>query len=182
MSTHTLIRIATPAACLLIPAIAAWADEVSQSSPPSSRAAHIRAAIRAGLPKYQPKLDRDDATLSEEHGEAVERDGVLNLPTVKIRAKKLQRLGERDVITPAARIERALKHAPGDKIGNIFGLNNGHALAILREETQLKEFNALKDRANQISLDDGPENQELERLIKDTTTRQPAYWQSRARP
>jgi hypothetical protein len=145
------------------------------------RSEQIRAAIRAGLPKFQPRSDADDSTLDDEGGEAVERDGVLNLPGVKVRAKKPPRLTEAAVITPAARLEKALKNAPGDKLGNIFGLNNGHALAILREEAQLKEFNVLKDRAKQISIDDSPENRELSRIIKDTTTRTPDYWRDRSK-
>lgn len=166
-----------PVVCLGVTIRAAESDgrnpDVNRSQ---ARAAEISATIRAKLPKYQPSPAQDEATMEESGEAAVERDGVLKLPTVTVQVKKSQSLGEYEMLTPKGRSDMAVRRRPGLRIGNFLGLNNGIALAMLREDIEKEKRDAMKERVDRLSLDDGPDTRELKRLLKEAIARPNTDW------
>lgn len=136
----------------------------------------IREAIRAGLPRYQPPTADGDVRMTESGEAAEERAGVLNLPKVTVEAKAPPRATEYDFLTPKGRLELAVKRHPGLKVGNLFGLNNGIALAMLQEEIEVEKKSALKEQVERLSIDDGVETRELNRLLREALARPNRDW------
>ena len=166
-----------PAVCL---GVTIRAAEPGGRSPDANRsqarAAEISAAIRAKLPKYQPNPAQDEVTMTAAEGEAVEKDGVLNLPAVSVQARRPPEMTAYEMLTPKGRLDLALRRRPGLKIGNIFGLNNGIALALLQEDIEKEKRDALKEQVERLSLDEGAETRELKRLLKETIARPNTDW------
>lgn len=172
-----LLAAVIPVVCLGVTIRAAESDgrnpDVNRSQ---ARAAEISATIREKLPKYQPSPAQDEATLEASGEAAVERDGVLKLPTVTVQVKKPQSLGEYEMLTPKGRLDMAVRRRPGLRIGNFLGLNNGIALAMLREDIEKEKRDVMKERVDRLSLDDGPDTRELKRLLKEAIARPNTDW------
>lgn len=176
MSAHTTRWVKTLAACLWLagPARAEITPVVPTAAAGLSE--RIRDAIRAGLPKYQLQPANDDVRMIESSERAVERDGVLRLPTVTVEARTQPRIDGYEMLTPKGRMELALKKYPGIKLGNLFGLNNGIALALLQEEIEAQKREEMRDLVERVSTGGGAEDKVLNDLLKDATTRIPQYW------
>jgi hypothetical protein len=177
VNARPLIRIETLAACLLLLEATAWAEE---AVPPATgsriRSAEIRAAIRAGLPEYQPQAADPEVRMTDSGDVAVERDGVLNLPSVTVQARALPSGAAYDFLTPKGRLDLAMKRHPGLRIGNLFGMNHGIALALLQEEVDAAKRDALKATVENVSQADGPTARELNRLLRDAVARPSTDW------
>lgn len=173
VNARTIRRIETLAACLLLGA-QAWAAEAAPVPP--VRSPHIREAIRAGLPKYQPQAAGDDVTMRASSEQAVEKDGTLNLPKVTVEAKSRPRIREYDMLTPKGRMELALKRYPGVRIGNLFGLNSGIALALLKEEVEAEKRRELRATVENIIRVDDVGGRELRRLMQNAIAHPNTDW------
>ncbi len=174
--SRRLVGVVISTMCLgVLPAAEAPGPEPAGNRSPS-RSAEIAAAIRVKLPKYQPKPDEDEVTMKESAEAAVERDGVLNLPTVLVQAKRQPPMTEYEMLTPKGRLELALRRRPGLRIGNLFGMNNGVALALLHEDIEREKRERLTEQVERLSLDDGPETRALKALLKDAVARPNTDW------
>lgn len=172
-----LLAAVIPAVCLGVTIRAAEpGGRIPDANRSQARAAEISAAIRAKLPKYQPSPEQDEATLEASGEAAVERDGVLKLPTVTVQVKKPQPMVEYEMLTPKGRLDMALRRRPGLRIGNFLGLNNGIALALLQEDIEKEKRDALKEQVERLSFDDEPATRELKRLLKETIARPNTDW------
>lgn len=172
-----LLAAVVPVVCLGAIVQAAEPDRRNSSSLRSqSRSAEISAAVRAKLPKYQPNPPQNDVTMSESGKGAVEKDGVLNLPAVIVRGRKPQEFDEYEIRTPKGRLELALKRRPGLRIGNLFGMNNGIALALLQEDIEKGKRDALKEQVERLTFDDSAETRELKRVLKGALARPNTDW------
>ena len=166
------------ASAVLLLSGASAADEAVSASltrPPSA------AKVLAKLPKYSPlptttpvdrreidrprnaivRLPRDllppepvIASAGPAEDEGVAPEGVVRLPRYTVPGRRIPRFKEREILTPAARIDLYLKRHPGMRIGNFFGLNRGAAASMIadqdasdrrREMTDLLEFQAFAD-------------------------------------
>jgi hypothetical protein len=170
--------LAIASALLLVSRAFAAADE--GVSPPSTRPP-AAAKVLAKLPKYSPaptatpvdqreidrprnaivRLPRDllppeaviaSAGSAEDEGAAPE--GVVRLPRYTVPGRRIPQFKEREILTPAARIDLYLKRHPGLRIGNLFGLNRGVAASMIagqdaadrrREMSDLLDFQAFAD-------------------------------------
>jgi hypothetical protein len=101
----------------------------------------------------------------------VERDGVLNLPTVTVRPVMKESPADYSFLTAKGRMELALKTHPGLRVGNIFGLNNGIGLFMQMEEQEVSKKAVLLNRVQSSVIDSGPESMALLRLIKEAIVR-----------
>lgn len=151
--------------------------------PPKSNVAHsvsskITEAVLAGLPKYSPQkpATTDDspseAKVSETSGD------ILKLPKLTVRTRK-EILSPEDLLTDQERINLVLKAYPGLRIGNIFGLNRGIALAIYHEEQRARKTAALVDEVNRFSVDGIETDQKIRDLMRAAVQRPNTEWQSR---
>ncbi len=152
------------------------ADSLAASPASRRQASWITEVLAAELPKYVPHsaVETTEASLAPEP--AVEKDGVLNLPKMSVRPLMKESPSDYGWLTGKGRMELALKKYPGLRIGNLFGLNNGIALAMLAEEQQWQRLNALADRVRRVSLDDSPETRATIRLLKGAMERPNIDW------
>lgn len=104
-------------------------------APNHSLSADTSARVVAGLPKFTPAKP---TAVGEESPDLREtdkpRNGIIRLPRYQVREKKAPDFKNREMLTPEGKIELAFKRRPGLKIGNIFGLNRGIAMAMLAED------------------------------------------------
>ena len=130
----------------------------------------ITEVLAAELPKYEPPA-AESTEVSTASEPAVERDGVLNLPTVTVRPVMKEAPADYSFLTPKGRMELALKTHPGLRVGNFFGLNNGIALFMQMEEQEVSKKTELLNRVQSSAIDHGPESMALLRLIKEAIVR-----------
>lgn len=131
----------------------------------------ITEVLAAELPKYEPPPASEPTEVSTASEPAVERDGVLNLPTVTVRPVMKEAPADYSFLTAKGRMELALKTHPGIRVGNIFGLNQGIALYMQMEEQEVKKKAVLLNRVQSSAIDNGPESMALLRLIKEAIVR-----------
>jgi hypothetical protein len=142
-------------------------------APPVSRRplSWITEVLAAELPKYEPHPAAGPTELSTASQPAVERDGVLNLPTVTVRPVMKESPADYSFLTAKGRMDLALKTHPGLRVGNIFGLNNGIGLFMQMEEQEVSKKAVLLNRVQSSVIDSGPESMALLRLIKEAIVR-----------
>lgn len=123
------------------PALAAQpANDGPASTAASSSADHAlsRATserVVSGLPKFSPpkaKAEESEATDLRETDKP--KNAIIRLPRYHVRERKIPDFKNRELLTPEGKLDLAFKRHPGLKIGNIFGLNRGVAMAMLAED------------------------------------------------
>jgi len=131
----------------------------------------ITEVLAAELPKFEPRSAAEPTEVSTASGPAVERDGVLNLPTVTVRPVMKEAPADYSFLTAKGRMELAMKTRPGLRVGNILGLNQGIALFMQMEEQEVRKKAELLNRVQSSAIDSGPESMALLRLIKEAIIR-----------
>jgi len=145
---------------LLVVAETSWGQEVEEAppsgSPPalaaqppnepapsivSPRADHAlsrstSARVVSGLPRYAPpKVNGEETDSSADLRETEKpKNAIIRLPRYHVRDRKLPEFKNRELLTPEGKIDLAFKRHPGLKVGNIFGLNRGIAMAMYADE------------------------------------------------
>ena len=105
----------------------------------------VKEAIAASLPKYSP-LARNNTSVSIAAADSTESsDGVLHLPKMTVRTQRVVPLTGYDFLTPKGRLDLAKKTFPGIRVGNIFGMNDGIALAMLQEKVEAQKREDMSD-------------------------------------
>lgn len=124
--------------------------------------------VTSGLPKYAPHPP-EPAKPGTESPDLRETDKPKNsiprLPMYMVtrpREPRLPVFRERQFLTPKGLLELALKRQPGLKFGNLFGLNNGIALAMYAEQERLDDLAEFK--ASVASARDAGETTEADAL------------------
>ncbi len=147
-------------------------------APPVSRrpSSWISEVLAAELPKYTPRPPAEATEVSTSTEAAVERDGVLNLPTVTVRPVMKESPADYAFLTAKGRMDLALKTHPGIRVGNIFGLNNGIALFMQMEEQEVRKKAVLFHRVDRVLIDDSPDARETLRMLKSALGRANADW------
>ncbi len=134
----------------------------AQSSPPAAAAkspghdhlvsTETSGRVTNGLPKYAPKPANANPDAEPPDLREIDRpkNTIIRLPKYVLTKPKERPppvLTERQLLTPQGLIDLALKRNPGLKFGNIFGLNNGMALAMYMEQERLDNLAAMADVA-----------------------------------
>jgi hypothetical protein len=134
----------------------------------------ISDAVRAGLPRYSAPVPTDAPVAGESR---VLSDGTLVLPTMKVRPVAPRAPAEYEWLSRKGRLDLALRKFPGLQAGNLFGMNNGIALALLAEERQAQEKSELASLVRQTALVDAAESRRVRRLLEAALQRPGDDWQ-----
>lgn len=165
------------AALILLMGVEVRPADISGTPPVSRRSSSwITEVLAAELPKYQPRPAAESTEISTATEEAVERDGVLNLPTVTVRPVMKESPADYSFLTPKGRLDLAMKTHPGIRVGNIFGLNNGIALYMQMEEQEVRTKARLYHRVESVLLDDSADSRETRRMLESALGRANADW------
>lgn len=170
------LRLEALAAFVFLLGVEAGSAEEPAASPSPRRAVSwVTEVLAAELPKYEarPPAVETEATTADEP--AVEREGVLNLPTLTVRPVMKESPTDYSFLTAKGRMELALKTYPGLRIGNLLGLNNYIAEAKMVEEQEVRRKTALYHRVEQVLLDDA-DSRETRRLLKSALGRANVAW------
>jgi hypothetical protein len=135
---------------------------------------HVVHEVETKLPKYDPPPKPANGASSTAE-EPTSSPDVLRLPTVTVTAET-PLPPEWAMITPKERLSLAIKARPGLKIGNLFGTNNGYALAMQREERDVGKKAALTEIVQNTRTDDSAESRRVERLLKAALVRDTPGW------
>ena len=93
------------------------------------------------------------------------RNTIIRLPEYVVRDPKVAPVKEREILTGKGRLELARRKHPGVKIGNLFGLNNGIALAMLAEEERLEQKREFEELAELTRLTDPANHPKIKREV-----------------
>jgi hypothetical protein len=150
-------------------------------SPVHSISPEIVQAVAKKLPKYTPSSAAKTPEVIAP-AEVNESPDILRLPKLTVKAAPPTQLSDYDVLTPSGRLDLALRLHPGLRIGNIFGMNNGIALAMLAEERDVEKKAALTDTVRHTTSDNGPEGKRMMRLLKAAFQRPNTEWLGKSSP
>jgi len=134
----------------------------------------IREAITEALPKYAPPTVASSGTA----GAATNSPDVLQLPKMTVRTRRVLRMEGYEFLSPKGRVEMARKMFPGLGFGPLSSLNNGIAMAMLQEEIDLENREALSDLAKRTSLVNSPGTRATDREMEKAVVRPNADWAS----
>lgn len=130
----------------------------------------------AELPKFvpHPPAEAVESTIAAET--AVERNGVLSLPIMRVRPVMKESPSDYAFLTAKGRMDLALKTYPGMKIGNILGLNEGIAMAKQLEAKEVRVKAGLFHRIERVLLDDSEDSRETRHMLESALGRANASW------
>jgi hypothetical protein len=132
-------------AILSVPATPQASDESKQASRARAISPAIAAQLAAAVPKFEPPPPTPVATpLLDAAVDLREtdrpRNTIVRLPSYLVREEKPVILSDREIRTPRARLQLALKKHPGLRLGSFWIFrNDGIALAMLAEEERLEQ-------------------------------------------
>lgn len=139
-------------------------------------------AVMEKVPKYAPPAPAKTIPepLPDEGKDS--SPGVLHLPKLTVKERPPTQPSSFELLTPKGRLDLALRTHPGLRIGNIFGMNGGIALAMQAEERALEQKAALTATVRRTTRDNTPESKELMRLINDAFQRPNSDWATSGGP
>lgn len=153
-------------------------SEDALESPRAARRASswVTELLAAELPKYapHPPAEATESTVASEP--AVEKDGVLALPTMRVRPVIKESPSDYAFLTAKGRMDLAMKTYPGIRVGNIFGLNNGIALFMQMEEQEVRAKTRLYHRVERVLLDDSADSRDTRGMLESALGRANADW------
>jgi hypothetical protein len=166
-------------ALVFLSGINVWAAD--QSDPPvrnrrSGASPWLTEVLAAELPKFVPPSFAETAVASESTEPAVESDGVLNLPKLTVRPIMKESPSDYAFLTAKGRMEQAMKNHPGQRIGNLFGLNDGITLFMQMEEQEVRAKARLYHRMERVLIDDSANSRETRRMLEAALGRANADW------
>lgn len=150
------------------------------ANPPATRPRSPRAIspetaakLAATVPKYdptpaaQPPEPAPDLRATDKP-----RNTIVRLPPYIVQERKAPALLERDLRTPKARLELALKRHSGLHLGNFLGSNEWLALAMLAEEERLELKRELEDMADLMRFGDPATHAKVKREVEQAFLRE----------
>jgi hypothetical protein len=159
----------------------------TQSAPPGTPATRpvapraispeTAAKLNASAPKFvaTPPINERAVAAPDESKELENvkpRNTIIRLPEYVVRDPKVPQIKEREVLTPSGRLALARKRNPGIRVGNLFGLNNGVALAMLAEEERLERKREFEDLASLTRLSDPANHPKIKRQVEQAFMRE----------
>jgi hypothetical protein len=148
------------------------------SAPVAPRAISPATALKltAPIPKFVATPTRDERTAAAPSAPATEeikpRNTIIRLPDYVVRDAKVPAIKEREVLTPSGRLELARKLHPGIRVGNLFGLNDGWALAMLAEQERLDRQREFGDLADLMRYSDPAMHAKVKREVQQAFMRE----------
>jgi len=123
----------------------------------------VSSTLSTKLPKYSPppKSTGPEVDLRDVDKP---RNEIIRLPKYVVEEKKSPVFRGHELLTPAGRLDLALKRHPGLRFGPLAFLNHGWALAMLAEEERLDRISEMKDVARTVSVNDPADAAEIKRL------------------
>lgn len=146
---------------------------------PRALSADTAAKLTASVPVFvappahgEPRITATPAAPVESANEVKPRNTIIRLPEYIVRDPKVPAIKEREVLTPKARLELARKQHPGFQLGNLFGLNNGIALAMLAEQERLNRKREFEDLASLTRFGDPAGAAKVKRQVEQAFMRE----------
>ena len=155
--------------------------------PPSATGPHrpraispeTAARLAATVPKYDPTRAAKTLESAPDLRETDKpRNTIVRLPPYIVQERKAPALLERDIRSPKARLELALKRHPGLHLGNFFGLNGGLALVMLAEEERLELKRELEDMSDLMRFGDPATHTKVKREVEQAFLREMRWGRS----
>lgn len=171
------LRIESLLTLMLLGGVVAWsADLPDPPAPPRRSLSWFTGVLVAELPKFvpHPPAEAVESTIAAET--AVERNGVLSLPTMRVRPVMKESPSDYAFLTAKGRIELAMKTYPGLKIGNLLGLNQIVAMAKQQEEMEVRAKARLYHQVERVLLDDSADTRETRLMLEAALGRANASW------
>ena len=183
-------RAAAPAAASAsanqVPPILATPAVPPEPEPAATAPARPRAispAIAAQLSAAVPKFDATAAAAKPAAERAPDlretdkpRNTIIRLPNYVVQEEKPPVFKERELYTPRARLELALKRHPGLRFGNIWIFrNDGVALAMLAEEERLERKREFEDLVGLMRYSDPATHATAKREVEQGFMRVPDF-------
>ena len=142
------------------------------SAKPRPISATAAAQLTAAAPKYTPAPAKPVET-AEPAPDLREtdkpRNTIVRLPRFLVAEDKPPVLNERNIATPKARLELALKRHPGLRLGSFWIFrNDGIALAMLEEEERLERMKEMNDM---LTLLPAAEQKQMKPVVDQTFLR-----------
>jgi hypothetical protein len=150
-------------------------DEPARTRPISPA---VATQLAAAAPKY------DAATAQEKPAEPAPdlretdkpRNTIIRLPNYIVRPEKPPVFKERELQTPQARRELALRKYPGLNIGSFWIFrNDGIALAMLAEEERLEQKREFEDLVSLMRISDPASHATVKREVEKAFVREPDF-------
>lgn len=148
------------------------------SAPIAPRAISPATALKltVSIPKFVAAPTRDEKTAASPSAPATEetkpRNTIIRLPDYVVRDAKVPAIKEREVLSPRGRLELARKLHPGIRVGNLFGLNDGVALAMLAEQERLDRQREFTDLADLMRYSDPAAHAKVKREVEQAFMRE----------
>ena len=103
--------------------------------------------LSAAAPKYVvPTAVKPAADTSVDRRDIDKpRNGIIRLPSYIVQEDRPPQINHRDILTPKGQLDLGFKRHPGLRIGNLWGLNNRWAYAMLEEEERLERIAEMND-------------------------------------
>lgn len=133
-------------------------------------------AVIEKLPKFEPPTAVTPTEPRSDESSDESTDGILRLPKMTVRAAAPVAPPEFAWLSPKGRLALAIKSNPGIRVGNIFGLNNGIAMAMQTEQREVQKKAVLTDSVQRTKSDDSPESRKIDRLLKAALQRPNSDW------
>ncbi len=177
MSGGRHLRLEALAVLSLFIGVEGWSAEPADSPNPPRRApSWLTEVLAAELPKFAPPPPAEavESTIAAEP--AVEKDGVLALPTMRVRPLMKEAPSDYSWLSPKGRMDLAMKSHPGLRLGNILGLNKGIVMYMQMEEQEVRAKARLYHRVERVLLDDGTDSRETRLMLESALGRANADW------
>jgi len=138
----------------------------------------VKREVTEKLPGYAPPPPARSSTPSEgsTFDDTPDSPDVLRLPKMTVRTRTLPPPADFTWLSPKGRLDLAMKSYRGLRIGNPFGLNKGIALAMQREEQEVRTKARLADDVQRSAGTDDADSVRIRRLLKAAMLRPNADW------
>lgn len=145
--------LSTPAESVPLPA----AKTIRRISPET--AARLAASNPKFTPPPAPEAVAAESAVAREPDRP--RNQIIRLPPYRVDIPRIPELKERHIFTPQAKLGLVFKRNPGLRVGNLFGLNNGIAAAMLADEERLERMREFQDLVSLLKFSEQPISPEL---------------------
>ena len=124
-----------------------------------SVSAKVAADLALGMPKYDPPKPTPVPAADPQDLRDIDKpkNEIKRLPKYVVHEAKPPIFRQSELLTDAGKIDLGFKNHPGLRIGNIWGLNEGLAKAMLEDEDRLSAKDDLTDTAHAMARGGDPE-------------------------
>ena len=180
MNGYRHLRIDALATLVLLIGVQARTEQPSASPPAPTESAilstKIKEAVTAKLPKYVAPTPAKLPDFNKPKEAGDQSDDMLHLPKMTVRPATTLPASDFAFLSPKGRMELAMKNSPGLGIGNIFGLNQGIAMAIQAEERDVQKKATLTEMIERTTIDDSEATKRIRLLLQAAVQRANSDW------